>query len=68
MNRGIFDRAISMGQKLRHIFVATADGAGLPYLAAVAKVSYLEEGQVAVAAWFCPGTMANLQEDKRASL
>ena len=68
MNRGIFDRAISMGQKLRHIFVATADGAGLPHLAAAAKVSSLEERRVAVAAWFCPGTMANLQENKRVSL
>jgi uncharacterized protein len=68
MNRGIFDRAISMGQKMRHIFVATADGSGLPHLAAAAKVSYLEEGRVAVAAWFCPGTMANLQENKRVSL
>jgi uncharacterized protein len=68
MEQRVLDRAISLGQKLRHILVATADGAGLPHVAAAAKVSSLKEGRVAVAAWFCPGTMANLQENKRVSL
>jgi hypothetical protein len=68
MNQKVLDRAISLGQKLRHILVATADGVGLPHVAAAAKLSPMEEGRVVVAAWFCPGTMANLQENKRVSL
>jgi hypothetical protein len=57
-----------LGQKLGNIFVATANEAGLPHLAAAAKLSPLKEGRVAVGAWFCPGTMANLQENKGVSL
>ena len=68
MNLRVLEMAVALAQKLQHIFVATADEAGLPHIAAAAKLSSLGEGRVAVAAWFCPGTMANLQENKRVSL
>ena len=68
MNQRILEKAVFLAQKLRHIFVATSNATGLPHVAAAAKLSPLGDGRVEVAAWFCPGTMANLQENKRISL
>ena len=60
--------AVALGEKLQHIFVATADAEGLPHVAAAGKISSLSGGQVAVSAWFCPGTVMNLQKNRRVAL
>ena len=67
MNRRVLDRAISLGQKLRHIIVATADWAVLPHRVAAAKMSFLKEVRGAVAAWLCPGIMA-ISRNRKGSL
>ena len=68
MNKKILDQAVALAQKLRHIFVATTDGKGLPHMAAAGKLALNPEGCVTVAAWFCPMTVANLQKNRRVSL
>ena len=68
MNGKILGKAVALGRQLGKILVATADRAGLPHLAAAAKLRPRGEGRVEVDAWFCPGTMANLQENRRISL
>ena len=60
--------AVELGEKLQHIFVATADAEGLPHVAAAGKISSASAGQVAVSAWFCPGTVMNLQKNRRVAL
>jgi hypothetical protein len=69
MNPETLERAIALANRQGHIFVATADGRGLPHVAAAGKMNLLPARKgVAVEAWFCPGTVANLGENRRTSL
>jgi hypothetical protein len=61
-------QAVTLAHKLGHIFVATADAQGLPHVAAAAAMSSIAENKVAVSAWFCPGTLANLDQNQLVSL
>lgn len=60
--------AVVLGQKLKHVFVATADSEGLPHVAAAGRLSMGKDSLVTVAAWFCPGTVMNLRVNPRVSL
>jgi hypothetical protein len=51
------DDAIGLAEKLGHVFVATADSSGMPHVAAAAQIKRISDGQVALSAWFCPGTV-----------
>lgn len=62
------DSAVRLAQKLEHIFVATADSGGTPHVAAAGELSPVSGDRVAVSAWFCPGTLANLQNNKEIAL
>ena len=64
----IIRSAVALGQKLEHVFVATADSEGLPHVAAAGRISLREDGLIAVAAWFCPGTIMNLRHNPKVSL
>ncbi len=57
-----------MAERIGHLFVASADGKGQPHVAAAGKIAPAQAGHVAVEAWFCPGTVLNLQENKRIAL
>jgi len=61
-------QAVAIGKKMGHTLVATADAEGLPHVAAAASINHVLENRVDVAAWFCPGTLANLQHNRRISL
>ena len=61
-------QAVTLPDKLGHNFVATADAQGLPHVAAAAELSSIAEDKVAVSAWFCPGTLANLNYNRLVSL
>jgi hypothetical protein len=68
MKTQFIESAIRLAQKLEHIFVATADRGGTPHVAAAGELSPVSGDRVAVSAWFCPGTLANLQDNKQISL
>jgi hypothetical protein len=59
---------VEFAQSLGHVFVATADQNGLPHLAAAKELSLEEDGLIGVAAWFCPGTVSNLQVNNNISI
>jgi hypothetical protein len=61
-------KALELADKLQHVFVATADAKGLPHMATAGKLRLKSDGRVAVAAWFCPGTVINLQHNHRVAL
>ena len=50
------------------VIVATADGDGLPHVAAAGKLDVADGGRVTVTEWFCPGTVSNVQENSRISV
>ena len=60
--------ATQLANKTAHIFVATADSGGTPHVAAAGELSHDSGDYVSVAAWFCPGTLANLKNNKQISL
>ena len=61
-------KAVKLGEKLQHVFVATADKRGMPHVAAAGQIGVLPEGRVTVAAWFCPGTVTNLTQNKNVAI
>ena len=61
-------KASELTGKLKHLFVATADKSGLPHVTAAGEMTLTPEGHVAVGAWFCPGTVENLQHNRRVAL
>ncbi len=61
-------KALELADKLQHVFVATADAKGLPHVAIAGKLKLESNGRVAVTAWFCPGTVDNLQHNHRIAL
>ena len=55
-------KTFSLAKKVGFVFMATAGAKGLPHVAAAAKISQTADiERVAVEAWFCPETVANLQ-------
>ncbi len=60
--------AVELSEKLEHVFVATADSSGMPHVATAGKLSQTSKDHVTVTAWFCPGTIANLNKNRRISL
>ncbi|MFB0525577.1 MAG: pyridoxamine 5'-phosphate oxidase family protein [Phycisphaerae bacterium] len=61
-------KAISIAEKIACVFVATADNEKIPYVAAVGKIKLNGTDCVAATEWFCPQTVANLQENKFVSI
>jgi predicted pyridoxine 5'-phosphate oxidase superfamily flavin-nucleotide-binding protein len=61
-------RAVAFANRLQHVFVATADSKGLPHVAAAGELRLTPAGQLAVAAWFCPETVINLQHNRRIAI
>ena len=68
MRQETIQSAVALGQKLEHVFVATADSEGVPHVAAAGRISLESEGLLTVAAWFCPGTVMNLWHNPKVSL
>lgn len=61
-------KAVALAEKLGHVFVATADSAGMPHVGAAGRLTPGPNGCVAVTAWYCTGTVANLQENRRVAV
>lgn len=64
MNTEIFDNAIRLAQKVDHVYIATAGGGGMPHITAAALLEKAPDDHVIIREWFCPGTVANLKENK----
>lgn len=54
---------MALAEKLRHVFVATADTSGLSHVASAGKLTPAPDGRLVLADWFCPGTVSNLQQN-----
>jgi len=64
----ILHKAVELAGNLEHVFVATADTSGLPHVTAAGEMNLAAEGHVTVGAWFCPGTVENLEHNRLVSL
>lgn len=59
---------VQLAEKLGHVFVATADAGGNPHVATAGELVYDFGSHVSISAWFCPGTLANLNHNRRIAL
>jgi hypothetical protein len=69
MNAETLKKAILLAKNVGRVFVATADLKGLPHVAVAGKITLIsDEGRIAVEAWFCLGTVANLHANRNTAL
>lgn len=61
-------KAVDMANRVGYALVATSDRKGLPHVAASRRVEAEPDNHVSVSEWFCPGTLANLQENPQISV
>ena len=64
MNIQRLPQAVDLAKKVGRVLLATADSQGRPHMAAAGKLELAEDNSVAVTEWFCPGTVANLANNK----
>lgn len=67
MNQEVLTRCEKLAAK-GAVVVATADSRGMPHVAAAGRLSVPQEGMVSITEWFCPGTIANVQENDQVSV
>ena len=68
MNRRTLKEIEALAAKVGHAFVATADGEGAPHVAVAGTLSVDAGGSVSLEDWFCPGTVKNLDVNRRAAV
>lgn len=62
------DEAVQLAERAGCVLVATADTAGTPHVAVAGRLTAAGGDVVCVSAWFCPGTVENLQANRRVAL
>ena len=68
MNTQTVQQAVELAGQGARILVATASTGGIPHLAAAGGVQAGAGGTLEITAWFCPGTLENLEVNPRLSL
>lgn len=68
MNQQLLEEATALAEEVGRVFIATAAADGLPHVATAGSISLEGVGRVAVSEWFCPGTMANLEDNSHIAL
>ena len=64
--KALGSEVVSMTPQLHDRLVARISH--VPHLAAAGRMRYISGKRVEIAAWFCPGTLANLQHNRKISL
>jgi len=68
MDTTTLQAAVELSEALEEIFLATSDAKGQPHVGVARRLTLAGDDRVAVAEWFCPGTLANVQKRPRISL
>jgi hypothetical protein len=68
MKSEMLSKVVALAEEVGHVLVATADAVGLPHVASAGRLTLASDGRVLLAEWFCPGTMSNLQQNRRIAL
>ena len=62
------ENAVSLADKVEHVFVATADDRGMPHIAVAGTITHIGGARLGVSSWFCPTTLSNLQANHHISV
>ena len=68
MEPGILGSVKKLAQKVKVVYIATADKEGIPHLAASEGMTFVDRDRIFFRAWFCLRTVENLRENPRLSL
>jgi hypothetical protein len=68
MERELFEQAIDLADEIGYVLIATADMNGLPHIASAGSLTPASPTEVIVSEWFCPGTVANAQQNPHIAL
>jgi hypothetical protein len=68
VTRQAVQQAVELAGRGARVLVATASAEGVPHLAAAGGVQGGAGGTLEITAWFCPGTLENLERNPRLSL
>jgi hypothetical protein len=59
---------VELAHKVGHVLVATADADGASHVAVGERLAQTPGGRLALTAWYCPGTVSNLQVNRHLAL
>ena len=65
MNGKKLERAIELGKRVEHFFVALVGADGFPYVNSARQIEQVAENQFAVEEWICPLTVKQLSENPK---
>jgi tRNA G37 N-methylase Trm5 len=65
MNAKKFERAIALGKRVEHFFVALVGADGFPYVNSARQIEQVAENQFAIEEWICPLTVKHLSENPK---
>ena len=65
MNAKKFERAIALGKRVEHFFLAWVGADGFPYVNSARQIEQVAENQFAIEEWICPLTVKHLSENPK---
>jgi hypothetical protein len=65
MNADKLERAIMLGKKIEHFFVALVGGDGFPYVNFARRIERESDNQLAIEEWICPLTVVHLSANPK---
>lgn len=63
MNSRKLERAIELGKRLEHVFIALVGADGVPYITSARRIEHVSETQLTVEEWICPLTVNQLSKN-----
>jgi len=65
MNGKKLERAIELGKRVEHFFLALMGADGFPYVNSAREIEQVAENQFAIEEWICPLTVKHLSENPK---
>jgi hypothetical protein len=65
MNAKKLERAVELGKRVEHFFLALVGADGFPYVNSARQIEQIAENQFAIEEWICPLTVKQLSESPK---
>jgi hypothetical protein len=68
MNSGKLERAIELGKRVEHVFIALVGPGGFPYVNSARQIEQVGANQLAIEEWICPLTVKHVREHPKMAI
>lgn len=65
MNSRMLARAIELGRRVEHFFIALVGTDGFPYVNSARQIEQVADNQLAIEEWICPLTVTQIKENPK---